>query len=75
MIPVVGRTYRHYKGTEYTVLALGTHTETHEPLVVYHPRRDPATVWVRPVSDWKETVDTPTGEQRRFERLRDSELI
>ena len=29
--------YRHFKGGEYEVLGLATHSETEEPMVVYRP--------------------------------------
>lgn len=32
---VVAGRYRHYKGKEYEVLAVATHSETEEKLVVY----------------------------------------
>ena len=44
-----GQRYRHFKGGEYTVLAVAKHTETQEEMVVY---KSDATgdVWVRPKS-------------------------
>ncbi len=48
-----GKRYRHYKGKEYTVLALAHHTETLEDLVVYQAEYDTEDfgskpVWCRP---------------------------
>ena len=33
--------YRHFKGTMYQVMCIGTHTETNESLVVYRKAYDP----------------------------------
>jgi hypothetical protein len=35
MTPTPGTKYRHYKGDCYTVLAITTDTETHQPRVIY----------------------------------------
>lgn len=29
--------YRHYKGSEYQVIGIARHSETHAPMVVYRP--------------------------------------
>ena len=47
--------YRHYKGGLYKVLALGTHSETVEPVVIYEAC-DNGELWVRPLSMFKEFV-------------------
>ena len=54
--------YRHFKGNEYEVLCLATHSETLEPMVVYGERG----VWVRPASMWNETVERDGQTYRRF---------
>ena len=41
--------YRHFKGGEYEVLAVATHSETHEPMVVYRPLYGDHGWWVRPL--------------------------
>lgn len=48
--------YRHYKGKEYELLFVATHSETLEPLVVYKALYGDGGVWVRPLSMWNETV-------------------
>lgn len=47
----VGQKYRHYKkGTIYLVLAVATHTESDETMIVYRAWKTPhSPVWVRPL--------------------------
>lgn len=52
----VGKTYKHYKGNIYKIIALGTHSETLEDMIVYQSIKD-GQVWIRPASMWNETVD------------------
>lgn len=60
--------YRHYKDKLYRVVGMATHSETEEPLVIYH--RDGETrLWARPASMWGETVETAEGPRIRFERI------
>lgn len=40
----------------YIVVGTATHSESEEPLVVYHREGDER-LWVRPLSMWSETVD------------------
>ena len=60
----VGKRYRHYKGKEYTVLAVANHSETLEKLVIYRAEYDmedfgPNSIWARPqeMFEGKVTVD------------------
>jgi hypothetical protein len=48
--------YRHYKGGEYEVVGIATHSETHEPHVVYRPLYGEGGLWVRPLSMFIENV-------------------
>ncbi len=54
----VGAVYRHYKGKEYYVLAVGKHSETLEVMVVYISLYDntESQVWIRPLKMFTETV-------------------
>lgn len=52
--------YRHYKGGEYMVLAMSTHTETKEPMVVYVSLTY-GTIWTRPLKIWNEFVQDPAN--------------
>ncbi len=48
--------YRHFKGNEYEVLCIATHSETMEKMVVYRALYGERGVWVRPESMWNEEV-------------------
>lgn len=52
-------TYRHFKGGLYKVLALVTHSETEQKMVLYHPLEQPESLWVRPLEmfDGEKTLD------------------
>lgn len=62
----IGR-YRHFKGNEYEVLEIATHSETLEKMVVYRALYGDGGVWVRPASMWNETV---TRDGQAFKRFR-----
>jgi hypothetical protein len=65
-LPQPGR-YRHFKGGDYELLSVATHTETNEPLVVYRSVTEPHRVWVRPLAMFLDVVEGPAGVCRRFE--------
>ena len=48
--------YRHFKGMEYEVLGIASHSETLEQLVVYRALYGEGALWVRPLRMWGETV-------------------
>lgn len=52
----IGKTYRHYKGNLYKIIALGKHSETLEDMIIYQAVMD-GKVWVRPAKMWNEFVD------------------
>ncbi len=58
--------YRHFKGNEYEVLAVATHSETLEPMVVYRALYGDGGVWARPLSMWNETMERNGIRQSRF---------
>jgi len=58
--------YRHFKGNEYEVLFVATHSETREPMVVYRALYGERGLWVRPASMWNETVERDGRQYRRF---------
>ena len=61
--------YRHYKGNEYEVIGIASHSETLEPMVVYRALYGDNGLWVRPASMWSESVDTKEGPKVRFEYI------
>ena len=63
--------YRHYKGNEYEVLYVATHSETLEPMVVYRALYGDFGVWVRPASMWNEYVEKDGVKVRRFTWIED----
>ena len=52
----VGGVYKHFKGNLYEVVALATHTETGELLVIYKPV-DKAKLYARPIIMFMVEVD------------------
>lgn len=64
----IGAIYRHFKGNEYIVIAIGKNTETEEEMVVYSPIDDKSKVWIRPIKMWNEIVDQENN-TRRFEKV------
>lgn len=61
--------YRHFKGGEYEVLGLATHSETDEPLVVYRALYGEQGLWVRPLAMFLETVERDGQIRLRFEYI------
>ncbi len=49
--------YRHFKGGEYEVLGVASHSETQEPMVVYRALYGERGLWVRPAAMWNEWVE------------------
>ena len=49
--------YRHFKGGEYELIGLATHSETLEPMVVYRALYGEGGLWVRPARMWMERVE------------------
>ena len=58
--------YRHFKGNEYEVIALATHSETGERMVVYRALYGDGGVWVRPANMWDEKVEREGKVFKRF---------
>ncbi len=70
MNPKPGK-YRHFKGGEYELIAIATHSETMEPMVVYRALYGAGGLWVRPLSMWSETVDRDGYHGPRFRYVED----
>ena len=58
--------YRHFKGKEYELLFVATHSETLEPMVVYRALYGERGVWVRPAAMWSEMIESGGQTVRRF---------
>ncbi len=58
--------YRHFKGNEYEVIGVASHSETLEPMVIYRALYGEGGLWVRPLSMWEEMVTRDGVTQPRF---------
>ena len=63
--------YRHFKGKEYEVIGIASHSETMEPMVVYRALYGQGGLWVRPAAMWTETVTRPDYQGPRFYKIPD----
>jgi hypothetical protein len=63
--------YVHFKGGQYQVLSVATHSETGESVVVYQALYGERGWWVRPLSQFSETVNRDGVLIPRFTRLSD----
>lgn len=64
--------YRHFKGNEYQLLYIATHSETEEPMVVYRALYGDGGVWVRPLPMWTEHVERDGYSGPRFAFVREA---
>lgn len=68
---LVGKTYRHFKGMLYKIIALAEHTETGEICVVYQALYGEYKTYVRPYDMFVSKVDTEkypdVSQKYRFE--------
>ncbi|MEL0656482.1 DUF1653 domain-containing protein [Pseudoalteromonas issachenkonii] len=49
--------YQHYKGPQYKVIHVATHSETEEQLVIYQALYGEFGMWARPLSMFNETIE------------------
>ncbi len=63
--------YEHYKGKRYEVIAVATHSETLEQMVVYKALYMPEgeNLWVRPLKMFMEDVKVGDKIAPRFKKL------
>lgn len=61
--------YRHFKGNEYEVVAVGKHSETLEDYVIYRALYGEGGYWVRPLSMFFEDVERGGKVFPRFEYI------
>jgi hypothetical protein len=64
--------YRHYKGGEYEVLGLVRHSETEQQMVLYRPCYGDASLWVRPLEMFLESVEIDGEGAPRFRYIGDA---
>jgi hypothetical protein len=58
--------YRHYKGNDYEVIGVATHSEDESKLVVYRPLYGKGDLWVRPLDMFTESVKINGQSIQRF---------
>ena len=63
--------YRHYKGQDYQVHFLVTHSETQEKLVAYQCLYGDMSYWVRPLTMFMETVEINGETVPRFKHIQE----
>ena len=63
--------YRHYKGKEYQVIGVATHSETEEELVVYRALYGSFGLWARPAAMFGETIEFEGKRVFHFERVKE----
>ena len=72
-LPLKSGLYQHYKGPQYKVFYVATHSETQEPLVIYQALYGEHGMWARPLSMFLETVEKDGQVIPRFAYLGDAE--
>ena len=65
-LPAPGEFYRHFKNKMYQIVAVASHSETGEAMVVYQALYGEGGVWVRPAAMWGELVERDGYSGPRF---------
>lgn len=61
------RTFKHFKGTIYTMLCTAQHSETNEKLVIY--RNEAGEIFARPYEMFFETIERDGRLIKRFSEI------
>lgn len=65
--PRVGDIYKHFKGNQYKIVAIGKHSETEEDCVVYEALYGEHLIWIRPLKMFFEEVEVEGKKVPRFQ--------
>ena len=65
----IGGIYRHYKGNNYKLLAIATHSETLEKMAVYQALYGERGIWVRPLDMFGEIIEKDGQKIKRFQLI------
>lgn len=65
--------YRHFKGGEYELIGIASHSETMESMVVYRALYGERGLWVRPAAMWSEIIERDGKTFPRFTYIGDAE--
>ncbi|MBT3465466.1 DUF1653 domain-containing protein [archaeon] len=68
--------YRHFKGNEYQVIAVGRHSETLEKLIIYKALYESEefgkdVIWIRPIEMFEDKKIVDGKVVNRFERIKE----
>ena len=73
-VPKPNEVYRHFKGKEYEVIAIGKHSETLEEMVVYKALYGNGDIWIRPLDMFTIKLDKEKypdiNQEYRFEEIK-----
>ena len=61
--------YVHFKGNEYEVTGIASHSETLEDMVIYCALHGEIGLWVRPAKMWNDIVEYNGCRVKRFTHI------
>ena len=74
---MIGKTFRHFKGSLYEIVDIAVHSENAGVLVIYKSKKDPTLVWARPIGMFLSDVDKEkyplVRQDQRFVEVSDDE--